>query len=59
MNDPEYIFIFTESEKKEFSENIYKRKDFLIDYEFVKVETKKSDVFLNFIISKNKFNIYF
>jgi hypothetical protein len=57
MNDPEYIFVFTENEKKEFHENIFKRKDFLSDYEFLKVETKKPDVFLNFIIPKNKFNI--
>ena len=56
MNDPEYIFIFTESEKKEFRENIYKRKDFLSNYEFVKVETKTPDIFLNFIVPKNKFN---
>ena len=57
MNDPEYIFVFTENEKREFHENIFKRKDFLIDYDFVKVETKKPDVFLNFIISKSKFNM--
>ena len=57
MNDPEYIFIFTENEKKEFRESIYKRKDFISDYDFVKVETKKSDVYLNFIVPKNKFNI--
>ena len=57
MDDPEYIFVFTENEKREFHENIFKRKDFLSDYEFVKVETKKPDVFLNFIIPKRKFNI--
>ena len=57
MNDPEYIFIFTESEKKEFHEGIYKRKDFISDYDLVKIETKKSDVYLNFIVPKNRFNI--
>ena len=57
MNDPEYIYVNTENEKKEFHEFIYKRKDFISDYDLVKIETKKSDVYLNFIVPKNKFNI--
>ena len=57
MNDPEYIFVFTENEKKEFHENIYKRKDFLADYDFVKIETKKPEVYINCLIPKSKFNI--
>ena len=57
MNDPEYIFVFTENGKKKFHESIYKRRDFMIAYEFFKVETKISDVYLNFIAPKNNFNI--
>ena len=59
INDPEYIFVNTENEKKEFHENIYKRKDFQKDFEFVKVQTEKSGIYINFIISKTKFSTYF
>ena len=57
MTDPEYIFIFTENEKKLLHENIYKRKDFVIDYDFIKVETNNPEVYINFLIPKKKFNI--
>ena len=57
MTDPEYIFIFTENEKKILHENIYKRKDFVIDYDFIKVETNNPEVYINFLIPKKKFNI--
>ena len=57
MKDPEYIFVFTENEKKEIHENIYKRKDFLSDYDFIKIETKNPEVYINCLIPKIKFNI--
>ena len=57
FNDPEYICVFTENQEKKIHENIYKRKDFISDYEFVKVETNNSDAYINFIISKKKFNM--
>jgi hypothetical protein len=57
MNDPEYIYVNTENEKKEFHENIYRRKDFISDYEIVKIETKNPEVYINCLIPKVKFNI--
>ena len=57
MNDPEYIFVLTENEKKEIHENIYKRKDFTSNYDFVKIETKNPEVYINCLIPKIKFNI--
>ena len=57
MNDPEYIYVKTENEKKEFHEDIYKRKDFISDYEIVKIETKNPEVYFNCLIPKIKFNI--
>ena len=57
MNDPEYIFVFTENEKKEIHENIYKRKDFISDYDFVKIETKNPEAYINCLIPKIQFNI--
>ena len=54
MNDPEYIFIFTENENKILHENIYKRIDFVIDYDFIKVETNNPEVYINFLIPKKK-----
>ena len=56
MNDPEYIYVNTENEKKEFHENIYRRKDFISDYEIVKIETKNPEVYINCLISKTNFN---
>ena len=56
MNDPEYIYVNTENEKKEFHENIYKRKDFISDYEFIKIETKNPEVYINCLIPKTNFN---
>ena len=57
LNDPEYLFIFTENEKKVFHENIYKRKDFINDYDFIKIETNNPEVYFNCLIPKIKFNI--
>ena len=57
MNDPEYIFVIAENEKKEIHEKIYKRKDFISDYDFVKIETKNPEVYINCLIPKIKFNI--
>ena len=54
MNDPEYIYVNTENEKKEFHENIYRRKDF--NYEFIKIETKNPEVYINCLIPKTNFN---
>ena len=56
MKDPEYIFVYTENEKKEIHENIYKRKDFLSDYDFIKIETKNPEAYINCLIQKRKFN---
>ena len=56
MNDPEYIYVNTENEKKEFHENIYRRKDFIRDYEFIKIETKNPEVYINCLIPKTNFN---
>ena len=57
MNDLEYIFVITENEKKEIHENIYKRKDFMSNYDFVKIETKNPEVYINCLIPKINFNI--
>ena len=57
LNDPEYIFVIAENEKKEIHENIYKRKDFIRDYDIVKIETKNPEVYINCLIPKIKFNI--
>ena len=53
--DPEYICV--KSESSEIHENIYKRSDFLNDYEFIKAIEKNRNVSLNFIISKERINI--
>ena len=57
MNDPEYIYVKTENEKREFHKDIYRRKDFICDYDFIKIETKNSEVYFNCLIPKIKFNI--
>ena len=57
MDDPEYIYVITEDEKKKIHENIYKRKDFISDYDFIKIETKNPEVYFNCLIPKKKFNI--
>ena len=57
IKDPEYIFVIYESKKEEKTcENIYRRKDFLSDYEFIRVNTDNPNIYINFIIPKNKFN---
>ena len=56
FEDPEYITVVTEKDKQ-IKENLYIRKDFLSDYEFIKVTEKVNKIDLNFIISKNKINI--
>ena len=57
MNDPEYIFVVSIDNKNNIHENIYKKSDFLKDYDFIRMETKDSDIYINFIIDKDKFNI--
>ena len=57
LNDPEYIYVITEDEKKKIHENIYKRKDFISDYDFIKIETKNPEVYFNCLIPKKQFNI--
>ena len=57
FEDPEYINIISENKERQIKENIYRRKDFLNDYVFIKVTEKKSNIYINFIISKKKFNI--
>ena len=57
FEDPEYICVVAESKDRIIKENIYIRKDFLNDYEFIKVTEKTSKIDLNFIISKSRINI--
>ena len=54
--DPEYIYVIYESKKEnKIHEKIYRRKDFLSDYEFIRVNTDNPNIYINFIIPKNKF----
>ena len=54
--DPEYIYVTYESKKeKKTCEKICRRKDFLSDYEFIRVNSADPNVYINFIIPKNKF----
>ena len=56
-NDPNYIYVLYEDDKKKVRESIYKRNDFLSNYEFVKVLIQNGNKkYMNFIISKEKFN---
>ena len=57
FEDPEYIFVIAENKERLIKENVYIRKDFLNDYEFIKVTEKTSNIDLSFIISKKKINI--
>ena len=57
FEDPEYICVIFETVDKKIKENIYKRSDFLNDYDFIKAIEKNSKISLNFIISKKKINI--
>ena len=55
FEDHEYIYVISESSEG-IKENIYKRSDFLNDYEFIKAIEKNRNVSLNFIISKKPIN---
>ena len=55
MNDPEHLFVFTENKEKKNQQKIYKKSNFLKDYDFVRVETVNTNIYLNFIIPKFKF----
>lgn len=57
INDPEYIYVFSEDIYHNVHENIYKKRYFLSNYDFVKVKENNSDIYLNFIIPKAKFNL--
>ena len=57
FDDPEYICVISEDKEKKIKENIYLRKDFLNDYEFIKVIYKNLTDGLNFIIAKDRINI--
>ena len=57
FDDPEYICVIAENKDRCIKENLHTRKDFLNDYEFIKVTEKTSNIDLSFIISKNKINI--
>ena len=50
FEDPEYICIISENNEKQIKEGLYKRKDFLEHYEFIKAIEKNSNIDLNFII---------
>ena len=56
FEDPEYICVIANKEGR-IKENLYIRKDFFNDYDFIKVTEKTSNIDLSFIISKNKINI--
>ena len=56
FEDPDYICVISEDKQKQIKENIYFRKDFLNDYEFIKVINKYSNYDLKFIIGKNRIN---
>ena len=56
FEDPEYICVIANKEGR-IKENLYIRKDFLNDYDFIKVTEKTSNIDLSFIISKNRINI--
>ena len=58
FEDPEYICIISENNEKQIKEGLYKRKDFLEHYEFIKAIEKDSNIDLNFIISKNKIKFF-
>ena len=57
FEDPEYICVIAENKDRCIKENLYIRKDFLNDYEFIKVTEKTSNIDLSFIISRTKINI--
>ena len=57
FDDPEYICVIAENKDRCIKENLYIRKDFLNDYDFIKVTEKASKIDLSFIISKSKINI--
>ena len=57
FDDPEYICVIAVNTDRCIKENLYIRKDFLNDYEFIKVTEKTSNIDLSFIISKKKINI--
>jgi hypothetical protein len=51
IKDPEYIYVIYESKKEnKIHEKIYRRKDFLSDYEFIRVNSDNPNVYINFII---------
>ena len=54
--DPEYIYVLAENKEKKIHEKILKRKDFLTDYELIKVLIPNQDVYINFITPKKNFN---
>ena len=54
FGDPEYICVISETNDKQIKEYLFKRIDFLNDFEFIKVLEKSSNVDLSFIISKTK-----
>ena len=56
FEDPEYICVIAEN-NHHIKENLYIRKDFINDYEFIKVTEKTSNFDLNFIASEKKINI--
>ena len=49
FEDPEYICVICENKENQIKENLYKRKDFLSDFDFIYVIDKSSN---NFIINK-------
>ena len=57
FEDPEYIYVISESKNKQIKENLYIRKDFLLDYYFIKANENISKIDLNFIISKFIINV--
>ena len=54
FDDPEYIYVISETKENNIKENLYVRKDFLSEYDIIKVTEIASKTDLNFIISKRK-----
>ena len=49
FEDPEYICTISENKEKQIKENLYKRKYFLNEYDFIKVTEKNSKIYFYFI----------
>jgi hypothetical protein len=59
IKDPEYIYVIYESKKEnKIHEKIYRRKDFLSDYEFIRVNKNNPNIYINFIIKQREIRLF-